>query len=84
MAKPYKELRKQMYAEGIDQKYIAKHLGKCTSYVSSRMRGLSPWDMSDVYSLCELFDIAPAQISVYFPRDDIGAPHQPSSKLGRR
>ena len=53
MAKPFKELRKLMYAEGIDQRSLARQLGKGTTYVSSRIRGLAPWDMLDVYALCE-------------------------------
>ena len=36
MAKPFKELRKLMYAEGIDQRSLARQLGKGTTYVSSR------------------------------------------------
>lgn len=71
MAKPYKELRKLMYGEGIDQQAIAKHLDRGTTYVSLRMRGVASWDMSDVYALCELFDIPVGQISIYFPREDV-------------
>lgn len=71
MARPFKELRKLMFAEGIDQEYIAGRLERGTSYVSKRMRGVAPWDMVDVYRLCDLFEIPTDQISVYFPREDI-------------
>ena len=71
MAKPFKELIKLMYAEGIDQRCLAKQLGKGTTYVSYRIRGLAPWDMSDVYALCDLFEIPTNEIPVYFPREDI-------------
>ncbi len=75
MARPFKELRKLMYADGIDQEYIANRIGRCCTYVSKRMRGTAPWDMFDVYSLCELLEIPLDQISVYFPKSDM----QPSA-----
>lgn len=71
MAKSFKELRKLMYGEGIDQKYLADYLGKGTTYVSARMRGLAPWSMLDVYRLCELLSIPVERIAVYFPREDM-------------
>lgn len=71
MAKPFKELRKLMYAEGIDQRSLARQLGKGTTYVSSRIRGLAAWDMRDVYALCDLFEIPAGEIAVYFPREDV-------------
>ncbi len=71
MARPFKELRKLMYAEGIDQKYLARCLGRGATYVSMRMRGVAPWDMFDVYRLCELFELPAEQISFYFPKSDI-------------
>ncbi|MBS5166121.1 MAG: hypothetical protein KHY77_10270 [Butyricicoccus pullicaecorum] len=73
MAKPFKELRKLMYAEGIDQRFLAMTLGKGTTYVSLRIRGLAPWDMLDVYVLCDLFEIPTGEIPLYFPREDICA-----------
>ena len=51
MAKPYKELRKLMYGESINQEQLADHLGRSTTYVSMRMRGVAPWDMLDVYRI---------------------------------
>ena len=71
MAKPYKELRKLMYGESINQEQLAEHLGRCTTYVSMRMRGVAPWDMLDVYRICELLEIPTDKIAVYFPREDI-------------
>lgn len=71
MAKPFKKLRMLMYAEGIDQAYIAECLGRGTSYVSMRLSGIAPWDMEEVYCLCDIFDIPHDQIAEYFPREDI-------------
>lgn len=66
----FKELRKLMYGEGIDQETLGEYLGKGTTYISMRIRGISPWSLADVYRLCELFQIAPEQIPVYFPKED--------------
>ena len=71
MAKPFKELRKQMYGEGVGQADVAEHLGKSPCYVSIRLRGLMPWDLEDVYKLCDLLHIPEEQIAFYFPRGDM-------------
>lgn len=71
MSRPFKELRKLMYAEGIDQEYIAGRLERGTSYVSKRMRGVAPWNMADVYCLCDMFAIPYEQITLYFPKEDM-------------
>ena len=71
MAKPYKELRKLMYGESINQEQLADHLGRGTTHVSMRMRGVAPGEMRDVYRLCDLPQIPTDKLSVYFPREDI-------------
>ena len=71
MAKPFKELRKLMCAEDIDQRYLAKRIGRSLAYVSNRMCGHAPWDMRSVYQICDLFEIPTEQIAVYFPKEDM-------------
>lgn len=71
MAKPFKELRKLMCAEDIDQRYLAKRIGRSVGYVSNRMRGYAPWDMRSVYQICDLFEIPLSEIAAYFPKEDI-------------
>lgn len=71
MQRRFKELRKLMYAEGIDQRTLAQQLGKGTTYVSLRIRGMAAWSMLDVYALCDLLEIPVSDIAVYFPREDV-------------
>jgi hypothetical protein len=70
MAKPYKKLRMQMYGEGVDQNAIADCVGRSRNYVSMRMRGECPWDMGDVYRICDLLEIPLEEIPQFFPRED--------------
>lgn len=71
MKRPYKNLRKELCGEDLDQRTIAKHLGRSTTYVSVRMRGLEPWNMADVYKLLDLIHQPPEMIAFYFPRSDM-------------
>lgn len=70
MSKPYKKLRMQMYGEGVDQNAIADCVGRSRNYVSMRMRGECPWDMGDVYRICDLLEIPLEEIPQFFPRED--------------
>lgn len=66
----FKELRKLMWGE-YTVSDLADYLGKSKGYISLRLNGTYPWCLDDVYRLCDAFDIQPAQIPFYFPREDI-------------
>jgi len=64
----YFALRQRMYGARIRQKDIAEHLHKSVTYVGHRFLMKQPWDMEDVYSICELLEIDVSKIPEYFPR----------------
>ena len=64
----YKELRCKMYADGIQQIDIAKHIKKCLTYVNVRLSGEKPWTLDDVYGICDFLEIPYSDISLYFPK----------------
>lgn len=64
----YFALRQRMYGAQITQKDIAEHLHKGVTYVSHRFLMKQPWDMEDVYGICELLEIEFYKIPEYFPR----------------
>lgn len=68
--KLYKNLRCKMTMEDIDQKYLAKLIERSCSYVGERMRGLKPFDLDDVYRICNLLKIEPQEIAEYFPEGE--------------
>ena len=67
MAKAFKELKCLMVMQELRQEDLADITGKSRSYITSRMTGKSPWDMDDVYAICEAMDIDYADIPLYFP-----------------
>ncbi len=71
MKRPYKNLRMELCGEDLDQRTIAKHLGRSATYVNVRMCGHEPWSMADVYKLMDLIHKPPEMIPFYFPRSDM-------------
>lgn len=67
------KLRGLMYVAGMSHGELADALDRSGTYVSMRMTGKMPWDMDDVYKICDIFSIKPEEISVYFPRRERGA-----------
>lgn len=66
--KKYRKLKGRLAESDIDQKYICQTLGRSQTYISRRMTGKMPWTMDDVYGMCDLLQIPPDEIPVYFPR----------------
>lgn len=63
----YKKLRTVMYANEINQKTLGKEIGRSATYMSQRITGKVPFDMDDVYSICNYLKLPIAEISEYFP-----------------
>ena len=66
--KPYKKLKIEMAANDIDQRYLQKRLDRSQYYISDRMMGRRPWNMDDVYAICDLLHISYGLIPMYFPK----------------
>ncbi len=49
----------------------AQALGRTGEYVYKRLRGVKPWDLSDVYILLRYLEIPPEQIYEFFPENGI-------------
>ena len=60
---------------------IAKITGRRTGYVTSRMMGTLPWDINEIYAICDYFNaLEPTDppmpyetIPLYFPKEGISA-----------
>lgn len=63
----HRRLKTRLFDNDMTQRYLAKELGKSPRYVSVRINGKLPWDLSDVYKICDLLKIPYAEISDYFP-----------------
>ncbi len=63
----YKKFRGVMYENDCTQQDIAKMIGRSPSYIAERMRGKKPFDMEDVYKLCDCFELSYTDIPIYFP-----------------
>ena len=61
------ELRCRMMRVGADSATLAYVTGRSPSYVCSRINGHRPWDMDDVYKICDALFIPYADIPIVFP-----------------
>ena len=61
------KLRARMAECGINQKYLAKKIGRTEPYVTDRMLGRRPFTVHDVYVLCKLLSIPVGEALEYFP-----------------
>lgn len=52
-----RKLRGVMAEAGVTQRDIAKALGKSENTVSNRIKGISPFDVSEVLIICDLLGI---------------------------
>ena len=66
------ELRNRMYAMRATSNYLCEKLGRSVCYFSARLNGKKPWDLEDVYNLCDILRIPYDEIPKFFPRDGIG------------
>ena len=77
--KAHKRLRRLMDDYDLIREDLAEATGKSLSYVSGRITGRLPWDISDCYAICDFFNgIDPEdppmpykKIPYFFPRDGI-------------
>lgn len=77
----YRKLKGRLAESEIDQKYICHTLARSQTYITRRMTGIMPWTMDDVYAMCDLLQIPPEEIPIYFPRGGKDAPTRKLVKL---
>ena len=61
------ELRCRMVRAGVDQMTLAGIIKRSPAYVGARINGHRPWDMNDVYRICDALRIPYEDIPVVFP-----------------
>ena len=71
MLPKFKKLRGRMYENQVTQEDIAKLLGRSEAYVSMRMTAKQPFDIDEVYKICEYLDVPECEIHIFFPRGGI-------------
>lgn len=69
--KRFFRVRQQMYALRVNQDDIAEAIGRSPSYVSDRMRGKAQFNLSDIYGIMDVLQIAPENMAEFFPRDGL-------------
>lgn len=67
MGQENKRLKVRMFERDMSQNYLAIALNRTARYVSVRMNSRLPWDLWDVYKICDLLEIPYTEICDYFP-----------------
>lgn len=67
-----KKLKVAMYHKGVTYDTLRQLFGCGGNYLSSRMQGRLPWNMEEVYQLCDLLSIPWQEAKDYFPRPEKG------------
>lgn len=67
----FKALRCQMVMMDMHQADLAASVGMSRSELNARMIGRTPWGLEDVYRVCDVLEIDPAEIPKYFPETEV-------------
>ena len=70
-----KKLKVAMYQHGVTYDTLQKQFGCGTNYLSNRLQGRQPWNLEEVYQLCDLLAIPWGEAQAYFPRPEGGNLH---------
>lgn len=63
----YKKLRIRMMECDMDLHQLASVILRSRTTASARLNGHEPWNIEEIYAVCEKLDIPYAEIHVYFP-----------------
>ena len=67
-----KKLKVAMYHKGVTYDTLRQLFGCGGNYLSNRLQGRLPWNMEEVYQLCDLLSIPWQEAKDYFPRPENG------------
>lgn len=67
MARKYRELRKLMFLEEVDQETLGKVVGRGKTYICTRLTGQHPFYTDEAYKILDYFGLPHEQFSFYFP-----------------
>lgn len=68
MATKLKKLKAAFMFANINYDYLVQKLGRSKSYICDRVTGQEPWDIWEIYQLCDLLSIPYSDIPEYFPK----------------
>jgi len=68
MTPKLKKLKAAFMFADIDYDFLSAKLGRSKDYICERVSGRVPWDIWEVYLLCDLLSIPYSEIPVYFPK----------------
>ena len=74
----YKRLKGKMWEMEVTFEELSKAIGKSQSYMCRRSSGKAPFDMDDVYRICDFLYIPYSEIPEYFPPNGV----DPQKKAG--
>lgn len=69
----FRELRVAFLKRGYYSKDIAAALHMAAGGLSARLNGKTPWNLSEIYEICDLLKIPYSEIPAYFPKEDVMA-----------
>ena len=50
-------IRAELARRGLTQAALAQHLGISAAGVSDRLRGVTPWDVNELHTVAQVFDL---------------------------
>lgn len=65
----FRRLKRELFERDITQQVLAAHLRKSQAYISSRITGKKPWDMNDMYDICDLLSVPYNELHELFPKN---------------
>ena len=63
----YKKLRVRMMEYDMDLHQLARVILRSRTTASARLNGHEPWNIDEIYAVCENLDIPYTEIHIYFP-----------------
>lgn len=69
----FRELRGRIKAKGYTGQELAAEIGMSNAAISTKMIGLKPFTLPEVYKIMKVLEIPSNQMHVYFPNDWTGS-----------
>ena len=68
-AKKFAALRKALRKNDYTTQELADHLKKSRPYISQRLNGLRPWELTDMYAILDWLYIPHSELHIIFPKE---------------
>ena len=69
----YRYLAGRLKQLGVRQAELGDMLGLCSTSISHRFTGRTPWSLDEMYKIMVICQAPPEQLHIYFPKGGISA-----------